>query len=188
MGSQAFYDEDILLWSEQQAEAIRRLGRGRRDLPNELDVENVAEEIESVGRSELAAVQSQLRLIFVHLIKLVIEPDADAVRHWRGEIVAFHAEMTGRYAPSMRQRIDVDQLWRSAREQSMLAYDGAQEPLVSGLPVGAPFVLDDLLVERLDIARLEQRFATRCRPHAPIADPTSPTTNRSTATSLREEP
>ena len=50
------YDDDILLWSEQQAAAIRRLGRSAREIPNELDIENVAEEIESVGRSELAAV------------------------------------------------------------------------------------------------------------------------------------
>jgi Domain of unknown function DUF29 len=48
-------DDDILLWSEQQAAAIRKLGTSRRDLPNEFDIENVADEIESVGRSELAA-------------------------------------------------------------------------------------------------------------------------------------
>jgi hypothetical protein len=52
MSRTGLYDEDILLWSEQQADVIRRLARTRRDLPNELDVENVAEEIESVGRSE----------------------------------------------------------------------------------------------------------------------------------------
>ena len=41
-----------------------------------LDVENVAEEIESVGRSELAAVESQLHNTLVHLMKLVAEPEA----------------------------------------------------------------------------------------------------------------
>jgi Domain of unknown function DUF29 len=58
-----------LQWSEQQAAAIRRLGRTNRYVPNELDIENVAEEIESVGRSELAAVKSHLRLIFLSLDK-----------------------------------------------------------------------------------------------------------------------
>ena len=46
MSQTALYDEDILLWSERQAEIVRRLGRTRRDLPNEFDIENVAEEIE----------------------------------------------------------------------------------------------------------------------------------------------
>ena len=158
MSDPTLYEDDILLWSEQQAEAIRKLGRTRRDVPNELDVENVAEEIESVGRSELAAVKSQIRLIFIHLIKLAIEPDSEAVAHWRGELVAFHSEMTSRYSPSMRQRIDVDALWRSAREQSMLAYEGPQQHLVAGLSADCAFALDDLLAERIDGSGLAERL------------------------------
>ena len=128
MSDSTLYDDDILLWSEQQAAAIRRLARGR-DVPNELDVENVAEEIESVGRSELAAVKSYIRLIFVHLLKIVVAPESDTARYWRGEIVAFHSEMVGRYAPSMRQRIDIDELWRSAREQLLLDSEGIPSSL-----------------------------------------------------------
>lgn len=158
MSDQGLYDEDILLWSEQQAAAIRKLGRVRRDVPNELDIENVAEEIESVGRSELAVVESYLQDIFVHLIKLLVEPDSDAVRHWRGEIFAFHAQMRRRYAPSMRQRIDVDDLWRSAREQSMLAYEGAQQDLVVGLSADSPVTLDDVIAERIDGFALAERL------------------------------
>src|ERR671931_2128397 len=94
------YDDDILLWSEQQAAAIRRLGRNAREIPNELDIENVAEEIESVGRSELAAVESYLELMFVHLIRPVVEPDSTSIRHWRSEIAAFHSNARRRYSPS----------------------------------------------------------------------------------------
>ncbi len=145
----ALYDEDILLWSEQQAEAIRRLGQTRRELPNELDVENVAEEIESVGRSELAAVESQLHNIFVHLIRLIAQPQADAARHWRGELVAFQGEALRRYAPSMRQRIDLNRIWGRARLQSVLASE-APEKLDAMLPLVSPLDLDDLLTEQPD--------------------------------------
>ncbi len=125
MSDPTLYDDELLLWSEQQAAAIRKLGRRGRNVPNELDIENVAEEIESVGRSELAAAKSHIRLVFLDLIKLFVEAGSEAPPHWRGEIVPFHSEIVGRYAPSMRQRIDVDELWRSAREQSLLAYEGA---------------------------------------------------------------
>ena len=155
MSDQPLYDQDILLWSEQQAEVIRRLGRMGRDLPNELDVENVAEEIESVGRSELAAVKSHIRLICLHLIKLVIEEGSEAVPHWQGEILAFHAEMIERYAPSMRQRIDLNAVWRSACEQSMLVYEKAQS---GALPANCPFTLDDLLGEHVDVVALVERL------------------------------
>jgi hypothetical protein len=152
------YEEDILLWSEQQAAVIRRLGAMRRDVPNELDIENVAEEIESVGRSELAAVESHIRQTFVHLIKLCVDPTADAARHWRGEILAFHSEFSRRYSPSMRQRIDIDELWRSARDQSLLAYDGAQHQIVADLPEQSVLSLDDMLAERLDSYGLVERL------------------------------
>jgi hypothetical protein len=158
MSDSTLYEEDILLWSEQQAAVIRRLGQARRDIPNELDIENVAEEIESVGRSELAAVKSHIRLILVHLMKLVVEADSDSSRHWRSEIVAFHSEMVERYAPSMRQRIDMDEIWRSARDQSLLAYDGAQRQMVADLPEHSILALDDVLAQRLDSFALVERL------------------------------
>jgi hypothetical protein len=158
MSDSTLYDEDILLWSEQQAAAIRRLAHTAHGVSNELDIENVAEEIESVGRSELAAVESCLDLMLVHLIRLLVEPDAPSARHWRSEIVGFHANAKRRYSPSMRRRIDIDALWRSAREQSMLAYDGAQQQAVAGLPVAAPFSIDDLIADRIDVVALADRL------------------------------
>src|SRR5947209_16828193 len=88
MSNHSLYDDDILLWSEQQAAVIRRLGETRA-VPNDLDIENVAEEIESVGRSELAAVKSHLRLIFAHFVKLVARQSTASEHHWRNEIRAF---------------------------------------------------------------------------------------------------
>ena len=154
----SLYDDDILLWSEQQAAAIRRLGRNAREIPNELDIENVAEEIESVGRSELAAVESYLELIFVHLIRLLVEPDSTSVRHWRSEIAAFHANARRRYSPSMRQRMDVNALWRSAREQSLLAYEGAKDERIAALSTESPFGLNEVLAEKIDVAALADRL------------------------------
>lgn len=158
MSGPTLYDDDILLWSEQQAAAIRKLGATARNLPNEIDIENVAEEIESVGRSELAAVESYLRQILLHLIKVHVEAGSDAVPHWRGEIVGFHADMIGRYAPSMRKRIDVDKIWRSVREQLLLSYGGVQHQLISDLSKRCPLDLDDLIAERIDSVALLDRL------------------------------
>lgn len=58
MSQSVTYDDDAFLWSEEQARLIRALKAGRRDLPNALDLDNIAEEIESVGRSDLHTVQS----------------------------------------------------------------------------------------------------------------------------------
>jgi hypothetical protein len=159
MTGRSLYDQDILLWSEQQAAALRRLGETRPNLPNELDIENIAEEIESLGRSELAAVKSQLRLMLSHLIKLSAEPESDAARHWHVEVFGFHRELHDRYAPSMRQRIELVDIWRSASKQARLAYQGtAQQQAVADLPVDCPFTLDDLLIDEIDSFLLVERI------------------------------
>jgi hypothetical protein len=64
--------------------------------------------------------------------------------------VAFHNEIRHRYAPSMRQRIDLDELWQSAREQQLLSYDSEQQRSLLRIPEGCPLGLDGVLVERID--------------------------------------
>ena len=144
------YERDILAWSQHQADLLRRLGRGER--VNDVDWTNVAEEVESVGLSELHASQSFLRLIIVHLLKVHVWPDSDASRHWRGEIVAFQDEASKRFAPSMRQRVNVDGEYASAVKQ-LRAIDHAIR-----VPPENPFTLDQLLNDELEdlLARLPQ--------------------------------
>jgi hypothetical protein len=152
MSDSTLYDDDILLWSEQQAEVIRRLGRTGR-APNDLDVENVAEEIESVGRSELAAVKSYLRLILLHLVKLAAEEDATSAAHWRGEIAAFRAELKDRHARSMDARIDLHLLWREVRERIELD-PGLVTLGRARLPATCPVELDELTADHFDVDAL----------------------------------
>ncbi len=155
MGGSTLYDDDILLWSEQQAAAIRRLRDGRITVPNELDIDNVAEEIESVGRSELAAVESHIELILVHLVKLVAAPETEPARHWRGELAAFHSGLRRRFVPSMRSRIDMSTLWSDARAQVEMGGNAAEQAMIAELPGDCPLMLDDLLGPRLDLGTLE---------------------------------
>src|SRR5690348_2145201 len=113
------YDSDVLAWSKQQAELLRRLARGER--VNDVDWDNVIEEIESVGRSELHSVESYLRQMMVHLLKVRAWPQEPSVRHWRSEIGTFQSEAQQRFTPSMRQLIDLDRLFRRASRDFALA-------------------------------------------------------------------
>jgi hypothetical protein len=114
MDRRSLYDEDIYAWAREQAEVLRRLAETRRDLPNELDLENVAEEIEDVGKSELGKVESFIRLILIHLLKLGSAPQSRSQRKWRNEGLALHAELLKEITPAMRPNIDVDHQWRLA--------------------------------------------------------------------------
>jgi hypothetical protein len=138
------YNRDALAWSEHQAGLLRRVARGER--VNEVDWEHVIEEIEDVGLSQLNAVQSYLRLTLVHLLKVHCWPESPSVAHWRGEIVSFQADAAQRFAPSMRQRIDLERVYRIAREQVSAAEHDGRQPLPS--PEICPFNLDQLLTDR----------------------------------------
>jgi hypothetical protein len=140
------YDRDILVWAESQADLLRRLGRGEG--VNGIDWEHVVEEIADVGLSELHAVQSYLNLILVHLLKIRASPNIQAVGHWRGEIVAFQKNAARRFAPSMRQRIDLAKLYDDAIEQ--LEAGGQVPGFPRQWPVACPFTLDQLLRDKWD--------------------------------------
>jgi hypothetical protein len=138
------YERDVLAWSEQQADLLRRLARGER--VNDVDWSHVVEEIEDVGLSELNAVQSYLELILGHLLKVHGWPDSPSLGHWRSEIVAFQKNAARRFAPSMRQRIDLARLYEGALEQLEAAGYGNVPPRQA--PAACPFTLDQLLHDK----------------------------------------
>jgi hypothetical protein len=145
------YERDALAWSERQAALLRRVARGER--VNDVDWDHVVEEIEDVGLSELNAVYSYLRQILVHLLKLHGWPELESEQHWRGEIAAFQSDAARRFAPSMRQRIDLAKSYVQAKRQIELTrYDG--RPALAP-PTSCPVTLDELLetaVENLEAA------------------------------------
>jgi hypothetical protein len=57
------YDEDFFAWTQEQARLLRT-----RELA-EVDAENLAEEIESVGRSDRREIRNRLIVLLVHLLK-----------------------------------------------------------------------------------------------------------------------
>jgi Domain of unknown function DUF29 len=155
MGSTMLYDEDILAWSEQQAAALRTLAE-RRDLPNQLDLANVVEEIEDVGKSEFRAVRSLIRNILVHLILLWADPDAPAIRGWRGEITTWHGDLLDQITPSMRSRLDLQPLWHSAvrvASARLEDWDADKAATARAALAGSscPFDTPSLCAEELDI-------------------------------------
>jgi len=134
------YEDDILLWSEQQAGALRR-----RAL-NEIDWENVAEEIESVGNEQLHAVESLLVQALRHMLKAHCWPLHRDVETWRADAIDFCGQAQSRFVPSMRQRIDMEKLYRRALRATPETMDGtAPLPVPAELPT-----LDELLAEPED--------------------------------------
>jgi hypothetical protein len=139
----SLYDVDILTWSERQADLLRRVAAG--EAVNEPpDWPNIIEEIESVGNEQLHAVTSNLLQALIHMLKAEAWPLSREVPHWQAESRVFRANATDRFAPSMRQRIDLARIHRRAVRGLPETIDG-QSPLP--VPEACPVTLDELLAE-----------------------------------------
>lgn len=87
------HDEDFALWCDEQATALRS---GRLAT---LDRGRLAEEIESLGRSEKYEIESRLLVLLVHLLKWRAQPSGRS-SGWRGTIVEQRSRIARRLADS----------------------------------------------------------------------------------------
>ena len=115
------YDLDIYAWSQRQGALLRRLAAGEH--VKDLDWPNIAEAIETVGRSERAALRSHILNVIEHLMKLqaslAVEPRAgwqETIDRARSEIEdllndspSLHTKVSGlvtKMLPKARRFID----------------------------------------------------------------------------------
>lgn len=75
------YETDTLLWSEQQARALRAAACSGANLP--IDWEHVAEEIEALGVSDKRELRRRILNVLIHLLKLQASPATDPRAGWR---------------------------------------------------------------------------------------------------------
>ena len=98
----SLYEQDFLMWTQAQGEALRRAGDA--GLNASLDWENLAEEVESLGRSERNRVRSLVQQIVVHLLKHAHARSPVLRIGWETEISLFRDQLGRTLAdsPSLR--------------------------------------------------------------------------------------
>lgn len=76
----SLYETDFYAWTQEQA----RLLRERRW--TDLDLENLVDEVESVGRSDKRQIESRLEVLIAHLLKWKYQPGGRGGGGWVGTI------------------------------------------------------------------------------------------------------
>ena len=138
----AVYEEDFYAWTQEQAAKLR--ARASFDNRGDIDWENAAEEIESVGRSDRRELQSRLRVLVHHLLKWrfqAIERSSGwrrTIREQRRQI-----QLVLRDSPSLRPSL----VEAAAEEYPHAVEDAIDE---TGLPETVfppvcPFTIDEIL-------------------------------------------
>ena len=141
------YDADFMRWAREQA-ALIRAGDWQA-----VDWANVAGEIEGLGNSDLAQLESRLIVLIAHLLKrdhaLAREPERQwelTIREQRRAIARLLRRM-----PSLRTRLTeiIPQLYTDARIEAMDAFELFEPERVAeydaSLPKTCPYDEADML-------------------------------------------
>jgi Domain of unknown function DUF29 len=138
MANQTLYDQDFNRWIETTASLLR----SRKF--DQLDLDNLIEEIEDMGKSQKQALMSNLRVLLMHLLKWKYQSDLIS-NSWRYTIREHRKRIQKAIlgSPSLKNYyLEVfDESYQDARE---LAADETGLPLDT-FPNESPFTEEDTL-------------------------------------------
>jgi hypothetical protein len=132
------YERDFLAWTEEQA-ALLRAGR-----ITQVDLSNLIEEVESLGASQKAAVDSQMVRLLMHLLKWVYQPTR-RTKSWRVSIIDARrqVEIVLTQSPSVRHYIRAGFMTNYNRARADARHE---TKLPTGcFPEAPPFTLEQVL-------------------------------------------
>ncbi|HEX5080078.1 MAG TPA: DUF29 domain-containing protein [Geminicoccaceae bacterium] len=142
----SLYETDYYAWTKQQAAELRALAAAR--VGSKLDLANLAEVVESLGRSDLNAVRSQVRRIIEHLLKLEYSPTSEPRLEWRESVDQASDEVEDHITASMRAEIagDLARLFERGRRTAAtgLTRHGERQA-ATALPASCPYSLQQIL-------------------------------------------
>lgn len=134
----ARYNEDFYTWTQEQGARLRA-----GDLDG-LDLENLAEEIESLGKSQFASLVSALRIVLLHMLKFDHQPDRRS-RSWALSIAEhrrrIHYELKD--SPGLKSRL-ADAVER-AYDLGRIEASKETGLLLKQFPETCPYSLDEIM-------------------------------------------
>ena len=141
----SLYDRDFFIWTQQQAALLRRAAT---DGPtSDLDLENLAEEIESLGKRDRRALISQIARVTEHLLKLQYSRREEFRPGWESS-VDVHRSKAGRIladSPGFKAELEtiLSESYKDARRFAARSLRNELDPKT--LPEACPYSLDQIL-------------------------------------------
>jgi len=136
------YEDDYYAWVQHQVRAVRE------HRIEEVDWDNVAEEIDDLGKSVRWSVQSHLETLVEHLLKLAHThetPTARNARLWTGSVKLARTKIRRqlRANPSLRPKLA--ELFEEAYEDGRTRMLASIKIPEGAIPVTSPWTLEQVL-------------------------------------------
>ena len=113
-----------------------------------MDLENLAEEVESLGRSDLNTVRSQVQRIIEHLLKLEYSPSTQPRADWRHSVRQSRDQLEDHMTASMRPDIEaalVKLFERGKRDAAFGLRKHGEHEAARALPASCPYSCDQII-------------------------------------------
>jgi Domain of unknown function DUF29 len=134
----SLYETDFYAWTERTAELLRA---GRWE---EIDRETVAEEIESLGRSERHALESRLAQLAAHLLKWKYQPEFRGASWQRSlRFQRMGIEKLLKDNPSLKHGLE--ETLREAWERGRDIASGETAMVLDDFPLACPWAVEQVL-------------------------------------------
>jgi hypothetical protein len=134
----ADYERDFYAWSIEQARLLRS-----GELSS-IDIENIAEEIESLGRSDKRELASRLTMLLMHLLKWRKQSKLRS-RSWSGTIIEQRRRITKLLKESPSLRLFVNEAMAEAYSDAREAASNETGLPETQFPAECPFTTDEVL-------------------------------------------
>lgn len=131
------YGTDFMAWCESQAEILRARQY------EQLDIVNLVEELEDMGRSEFRTTLSLVRQIIIHILKVQTFPQDQACNHWKGEIITCQSDLEDLVSGSIRYRFEQRGEF-DVQQRKALKYLSTKYPNTDVQPLN-PMSLDEVI-------------------------------------------
>ncbi|MEI6261487.1 MAG: DUF29 domain-containing protein [Deltaproteobacteria bacterium] len=134
------YEQDFYQWTQEQTELMKAGALSQLDIPN------LIEEIESMGRSEKRELRSRLTVLLMHLLKWDYQTDRRS-GSWKSTINTqrMDIDFVLKDNPSLKHNLEIiiDETYRVARQR---AADETGLP-ESVFPLSCPYTVEQIIAD-----------------------------------------
>ncbi|MCI4624617.1 MAG: DUF29 domain-containing protein [Candidatus Magnetoovum sp. WYHC-5] len=131
------YETDFYQWALHNAELLRQ---GRL---TEIDIDNIAEEIESMGRNNKKELTSRLIVLIMHLLKWQYQPKRRS-RSWKLTISTQRSEIGLLFENSPSLKYDIETVIEKSFKNAKILFEDQTGISKQTLPEICPYIFEQL--------------------------------------------
>jgi hypothetical protein len=135
------YEEDFYVWTEAQAALLRE------QRFEKLDLANLIEEVESLGRAERSKILNNASVVIEHLLKLQHSPAQDPREGWIDSVAEHRRRLEFDLTPRLAQILqdELPRVYRVARRDALrVLLRHGENAAADALPESCPYTVEQI--------------------------------------------